>query len=75
MRILQVITENKSSPLRAAHQADGGCGLFQNYFGTPKIIASASEGGADLFSMEYFGQTAYLAQSPQLYKEQMTTWT
>ena len=39
---------------------------------TPKIIASASEGGADLFSMEYFGQTAYLAQSPQLYKEQMT---
>ena len=39
---------------------------------TPKIIASASEGGADLFSMEYFGETAYLAQSPQLYKEQMT---
>jgi len=39
---------------------------------TPKIIGSASEGGADLFSLDYFGQTAYLAQSPQLYKEQMT---
>ncbi|HUU47799.1 MAG TPA: aspartate--tRNA(Asn) ligase [Nitrosopumilaceae archaeon] len=39
---------------------------------TPKIIGSASEGGADLFSLDYFGKTAYLAQSPQLYKEQMT---
>jgi aspartyl-tRNA synthetase len=39
---------------------------------TPKIIGSASEGGADLFSLDYFGDTAYLAQSPQLYKEQMT---
>ncbi len=38
---------------------------------TPKIIGSASEGGANLFSLDYFGQTAYLAQSPQLYKEQM----
>ena len=40
---------------------------------TPKIIGSASEGGADLFSLDYFGKTAYLAQSPQLYKEQMTS--
>lgn len=39
---------------------------------TPKIIGSASEGGANLFSLNYFGKTAYLAQSPQLYKEQMT---
>lgn len=39
---------------------------------TPKIIGSASEGGANLFSLEYFGRKAYLAQSPQLYKEQMT---
>lgn len=38
---------------------------------TPKIIGSASEGGANLFSLEYFGKRAYLAQSPQLYKEQM----
>ena len=39
---------------------------------TPKIIGSASEGGADLFSLDYFGKKAYLAHSPQLYKEQMT---
>lgn len=39
---------------------------------TPKMIGSASEGGANLFSLKYFDRTAYLAQSPQLYKEQMT---
>ncbi|MFZ0185184.1 MAG: aspartate--tRNA(Asn) ligase [Nitrosotalea sp.] len=39
---------------------------------TPKIIGSASEGGADLFSLKYFDKQAYLAQSPQLYKEQLT---
>lgn len=39
---------------------------------TPKIIGSASEGGANLFSLEYFGRKGYLAQSPQLYKEQLT---
>ena len=39
---------------------------------TPKIIGSASEGGANLFGLDYFGNQAYLAQSPQLYKEQMT---
>jgi aspartyl/asparaginyl-tRNA synthetase len=36
---------------------------------TPKIIAGASEGGADVFTTDYFGQTACLAQSPQLYKQ------
>jgi nondiscriminating aspartyl-tRNA synthetase len=40
---------------------------------TPKIIASATEGGAELFEVKYFDRTAYLAQSPQLYKEQLTT--
>lgn len=39
---------------------------------TPRIIASATEGGAELFNVKYFDQTAYLAQSPQLYKEQLT---
>ena len=38
---------------------------------TPKIIGSASEGGANLFGFEYFKRNAYLAQSPQLYKEQL----
>ncbi len=39
---------------------------------TPKIIGSASEGGANLFKLRYFDKEAYLAQSPQLYKEQLT---
>lgn len=36
---------------------------------TPKIMGSPSEGGAELFTLEYFGQTASLAQSPQFYKQ------
>lgn len=36
---------------------------------TPKIVAAATEGGADLFSVKYFEKDAYLNQSPQLYKE------
>ncbi|MGC8608883.1 MAG: aspartate--tRNA(Asn) ligase [Thermoplasmata archaeon] len=36
---------------------------------TPKIVAAATEGGADLFPVRYFEKEAYLNQSPQLYKE------
>lgn len=39
---------------------------------TPKIIASASEGGAALFPLMYYDKQAFLAQSPQLYKEELT---
>ena len=39
---------------------------------TPRIIATATEGGAALFSVDYFDRPAYLAQSPQLYKEELT---
>ncbi len=50
---------------------------FREFFATrhyveiqpPVIIASASEGGAELFSLKYFEKDAYLAQSPQLYKQ------
>ncbi|MEM3613228.1 MAG: aspartate--tRNA(Asn) ligase [Candidatus Bathyarchaeia archaeon] len=38
---------------------------------TPRIIASATEGGAALFPVDYFEKKAFLAQSPQLYKEQL----
>jgi nondiscriminating aspartyl-tRNA synthetase len=38
---------------------------------TPRIIASATEGGAALFQVDYFERKAYLAQSPQLYKEEL----
>jgi nondiscriminating aspartyl-tRNA synthetase len=36
---------------------------------TPKFMGSASESGAELFKVEYFETTAYLAQSPQFYKQ------
>uniref|UniRef100_R4G997 Aspartate--tRNA ligase, cytoplasmic n=1 Tax=Anolis carolinensis TaxID=28377 RepID=R4G997_ANOCA len=36
---------------------------------TPKIISAASEGGANVFTVSYFKSNAYLAQSPQLYKQ------
>lgn len=53
---------------------------IRNYFGkeefteinTPKMIATATEGGAALFPIFYYNKEAFLAQSPQLYKEQLT---
>ncbi len=38
---------------------------------TPKIVASATESGATVFKLDYFGRPAYLAQSPQFYKQIM----
>lgn len=38
---------------------------------TPKIAAAGAEGGANIFQLEYFGKQAYLAQSPQFYKQMM----
>lgn len=38
---------------------------------TPKIVATGTEGGSNLFPIEYFEQRAYLAQSPQFYKQMM----
>jgi nondiscriminating aspartyl-tRNA synthetase len=38
---------------------------------TPKLIAGATEGGAEVFKLDYFGQEATLAQSPQFYKQIM----
>uniref|UniRef100_A0A1I7VKB6 Aspartate--tRNA ligase, cytoplasmic n=2 Tax=Loa loa TaxID=7209 RepID=A0A1I7VKB6_LOALO len=56
---------------------DGVCELFRNTLKkrgfmeihTPKIISAASEGGANVFEVSYFKGSAYLAQSPQLYKQ------
>ena len=39
---------------------------------SPKIIATATEGGAELFPVSYYDKAAFLRQSPQLYKELMT---
>ncbi len=38
---------------------------------TPKIISSGTEGGTNIFKVNYFGRTAFLAQSPQFYKQIM----
>ena len=39
------------------------------YINTPKITSSGAESGAELFEVDYFGNKAYLAQSPQMYKQ------
>jgi len=49
--------------------------FYENNFveiNTPKMIATATEGGAALFPIFYYNKEAFLAQSPQLYKEQLT---
>lgn len=38
---------------------------------TPKIVAGNAEGGANVFKLEYFGKKAFLAQSPQFYKQML----
>jgi nondiscriminating aspartyl-tRNA synthetase len=48
--------------------------LYKNDFveiNTPKLVAGAAEGGAEVFKTDYFGKEATLAQSPQLYKQIM----
>jgi nondiscriminating aspartyl-tRNA synthetase len=48
--------------------------LYKNEFveiDTPKFLAEATEGGAEVFQLDYFGRTATLAQSPQFYKQMM----
>lgn len=48
--------------------------LYQQDFteiNTPKLVAGAAEGGAEVFKLDYFGKEATLAQSPQLYKQIM----
>lgn len=48
--------------------------LYENDFteiNSPKLVAGAAEGGAEVFKLDYFGKEATLAQSPQLYKQIM----
>lgn len=57
----------------------GVCALFQEFLGqkgftlihTPKILGAASEGGANVFELKYFDRPAFLAQSPQFYKQML----
>ena len=45
----------------------GGLGFVETH--TPKIVSSATESGANVFGIDYFGRRAYLAQSPQFFKQ------
>lgn len=55
----------------------GVCALFREFLSargfteihSPKLLGGASEGGAEVFKLDYFGQPACLAQSPQFYKQ------
>ncbi len=59
----------RSKVVRAARSYLDSNGFIEIH--TPKIIASASEGGTNLFPISYFDKEAFLAQSPQLYKQMM----
>ena len=77
--------EHRVIDLRAKHNTaifaikDGVCALFQEYLRgkgfvgvqTPKLLGAATEGGSNVFEVTYFGKKAYLAQSPQFYKQMM----
>ena len=65
-RALFKIASASAEGYRAALRAQGFVEIF-----TPKIVASATEGGANVFAIDYFGREAYLAQSPQFYKQMM----
>lgn len=55
------------------------CGAFREYLDsqsfteihTPKIVSAGAEGGSNIFRLSYFGRKAFLAQSPQFYKQTM----
>jgi aspartyl-tRNA synthetase len=75
-RALDLCQEENTAVFKVQHTALEAIRnfLFERGFvevHTPRIIASATEGGAALFSVEYFDRKAFLAQSPQLYKEQL----
>jgi len=66
----------RRSALRVAAAATAGfrTALSEQRFveiQTPKIVAAATESGANVFTLDYFGRPAYLAQSPQFYKQLM----
>ncbi len=58
------------SALAQAFSAELSAMDFTQIF-SPKLVKEGAEGGANVFSLDYFGETAYLAQSPQFYKQMM----
>ncbi len=75
-RVLDLSMEENRAIFRIQHEACEATRSFLSQLGfmevhTPRIIGSATEGGAALFSVDYYHKQAFLAQSPQLYKEQL----
>ncbi len=71
---LRNLQEQKIFKIRAAQNRYIREFLTKNEFveiQTPKLLAGATEGGAEVFKLDYFGQEATLAQSPQFYKQIM----
>ena len=69
-RVLQHIFNTRSSVLKSIRDYFSSQKFTE--INTPKMIATATEGGAALFPIFYYNKEAFLAQSPQLYKEQLT---
>ena len=76
-RVLDLRREENQAIFRVQHAALEAARSFLSKSGfmevfTPRIIVSATEGGSALFPVAYFTREAFLAQSPQLYKEQLS---
>ncbi len=68
--VLQHVFKTRSLVLKSIREYFGNQNFVE--INTPKMIATATEGGAALFPIFYYNKEAFLAQSPQLYKEQLT---
>lgn len=82
---VDVLLDNRVITLRNPHErailkiAEGVMRGFRDFligegfteFVAPKIVQAGAEGGADMFEVDYFGNRALLAQSPQMYKQMM----
>ena len=66
---VQAIFKIRNQVINAVHQYLRTQNFIEVH--TPNIIASSSEGGTDVFKLKYFEKEAFLAQSPQLYKQMM----
>ena len=64
---VQAIFEVRAEILRAARERFRAVGCTE--ITTPKIVATGTEGGTELFPITYFGREAFMNQSPQLFKQ------
>jgi aspartyl-tRNA synthetase len=65
----KAVFEIRAEVLRAVRESFRGMGCTE--INTPKIVATGTEGGTELFPVTYFGQEAFMNQSPQLFKQLM----